>query len=203
MVAYEKAVRSVGVGALEVSVAGPRTGSISDCTTRRSIEHRWFPVASSFNTTWAQLTSKYQNKLNATDPAGGSLYARIDEIFAKFASNHVIFVDPKYIGDAGQRQDLIDQMLAAAPAEHWVLKGYYDNASLTTAARTAGIATWGLLLRPRTLPHSIRLRRTGTCSALTWQRPLSNGQWSRLGEAGHRVLHHGRGDPGGSNDEGC
>ena len=35
----------------------------------------------------------------------------------------MIFVDPKYIGDAGQRQDLIDQMLAAAPAEHWVPQG--------------------------------------------------------------------------------
>ena len=142
MVAYEKAVE-LGVGALEVSVARTKDGvyfGLHDKTLDRTSLVSGGIDPSTL--TWAQLTSKYQNKLNATDPAGVP-YARIDEIFAKFASNHVIFVDPKYIGDAGQRQDLIDQMLAAAPAEHWVLKGYYDNASLTTAARTAGIATWG------------------------------------------------------------
>lgn len=142
MLAYEKAVE-LGVGALEVSVARTKDGvyfGLHDKTLDRTSLVSGGIDPSTL--TWAQLTSKYQNKLNATDPEGVP-YARIDEIFAKFASNHVIFVDPKYIGDAGQRQDLIDQMLAAAPAEHWVLKGYYDNASLTTAARTAGIATWG------------------------------------------------------------
>ena len=122
MVAYEKAVE-LGVGALEVSVARTKDGvyfGLHDKTLDRTSLVSGGIDPSTL--TWAQLTSKYQNKLNATDPAGVP-YARIDEIFAKFASNHVIFVDPKYIGDAGQRQDLIDQMLAAAPAEHWVLKG--------------------------------------------------------------------------------
>ena len=130
--------------------------------TRRSIEHRWFPVASILQHLPGRNSSGHQNKLNATDPAGVLMRESMRSLRSLPAT--VIFVDPKYIGDAGQRQDLIDQMLAAAPAEHWVLKGYYDNASATTAARTAGIATWGYYYG-RDLAASDRLRRTGTCSA--------------------------------------
>ena len=142
MLAYENAVES-GVGAIEVSVARTKDGvffGLHDKTIDRTSG-----VAGDVDPTtltWAELSSKYQNKLNAPT-AQGVPYVQVSEIFAKFAATHVIFVDPKYIGDAQQRQDLLGQMLAAAPAEHWVLKGYYDNASLTTAAREVGIATWG------------------------------------------------------------
>ena len=55
----------------------------------------------------------------------------------------MIFVDPKYIGDAARRDELIELMLSFAPAEHWVLKGYYDNATLASAAQDAEIQSWG------------------------------------------------------------
>lgn len=142
MTAYANAARW-GTGALEVSVARTKDGvyfGLHDKTLDRTSQ-----VAGNIDPTtltWAELTANYRNKLNAASPEGES-YAQVSEIFAKFASDHVIFVDAKYIGDAQQRAELVDQMLAAAPADHWVLKGYYDNASLTTLARDEGIATWG------------------------------------------------------------
>lgn len=142
MVAYTEAAR-LGVGALEVSVARTKDGvffGLHDQTLDRTSE-----VTGNIDPatlTWAELNATYKNKLNASTPDGVP-YAQVSEIFGEFARDHVIFVDPKYIGDPQQRADLIDQMLEAAPAEHWVLKGYNDNVALTKAAREAGIQTWG------------------------------------------------------------
>lgn len=142
MIAYESASQS-GIGALEVSVARTKDGvffGLHDKTLDRTSEVTGNIDPSTL--TWEELSSTYTNKLNASTPDGVP-YAQISEIFGKFAETHVIFVDPKYIGDPQQRTDLIDQMLEAAPAEHWVLKGYNDNTALTEAARDAGIQTWG------------------------------------------------------------
>ena len=142
MVAYTEAAQR-GVGALEVSVARTKDGvffGLHDQTLDRTAEVTGDVDPTTL--TWAELTAKYTNKLNASSPDGVP-YAQLSEIFGQFALDHVIFVDPKYIGDPQQRADLIDQMLDAAPAEHWVLKGYHDNIALTKAAREAGIQTWG------------------------------------------------------------
>lgn len=139
---YTKAVE-LGVGAIEVSVARTKDGKffgLHDKTLDRTSEVNG--DVDPANLTWAELTAKYQNKLNSASPAGEP-YTLVSDIFAKFASNHVIFVDPKYIGDSDSRAELIDQMLSYAPAEHWVLKGYYDNTTLAAAARQAQIQTWG------------------------------------------------------------
>lgn len=140
--AYDNAVRW-GVGALELSVARTSDGvffGLHDATLDRTSK-----VSGSVNPkdlTWQQLTSQYQNKLNAPSAAGVP-YASAEEIFRKFANDHVIFVDPKYIGDSQERNDLVDLMLSYAPADHWVLKGFYNDTQLASLARDRGIASWG------------------------------------------------------------
>jgi hypothetical protein len=142
MLAYTNAA-AWGIGALEVSVARTKDGvyfGLHDKTLDRTSE-----VTGDIDPTtltWAELSTTYRNKLNAPTPDGVP-YVQVSEIFDKFASNHVIFVDTKYIGDPAQRAELIEQMLSAAPADHWVLKGYYDNESLTELARDEGIESWG------------------------------------------------------------
>ena len=131
------------MGAIEVSVARTKDGKffgLHDKTLDRTslVSGGIDPTT----LTWAELTSKYQNKLNASSPQGEP-YTLVSEVFEEFASNHVIFVDPKYIGDAARRDELIELMLSFAPAEHWVLKGYYDNATLASAAQDAEIQSWG------------------------------------------------------------
>ncbi len=142
LLAYRNAAEW-GVGALEVSVARSKDGvyfGLHDKTLDRTSQ-----VAGDIDPatlTWDEITTSYRNKLNSTTTQGEP-YTRVTEIFEEFASTHVIFVDTKYIGDPGQRAELVELMLAAAPADHWVLKGYYDNISLTSLARDNEIASWG------------------------------------------------------------
>lgn len=140
--AYDNAVQW-GVGALELSVARTSDGvffGLHDATLDRTSKLTGSIKPSDL--TWEQLTSRYQNRLNATNPAGVP-YASAEEIFRKFARDHVIFVDPKYVAGTQERNDLVDLMLSYAPADHWVLKGFYNDVQLASLARDRGIASWG------------------------------------------------------------
>ena len=140
--AYTQAV-SLGVDALEVSVARTRDGvffGLHDRTLDRTSK-----ISGQVDPTtleWADLKARYKNKLNSTDPAGED-YTPVSDVFGTFAASRVIFVDTKYIGDQQQRTDLINLMLSYAPADHWVLKGYYTDAALAHQARQVGIQSWG------------------------------------------------------------
>lgn len=142
MTAYENAA-NWGMGALEVSVARTSDGQyfgLHDSTLDRTSQ-----VTGNIDPgtlTWDELRTTYQNKLNASSPAGVD-YTLVTDVFERFARDHVIFVDTKYIGGSTQRQELVDMMLSVAPAEHWVLKGYYDDRNLAQLAKSAGIASWG------------------------------------------------------------
>lgn len=140
--AYTQATE-YGIGAIEVSVARTKDGKFFGLHDRTLDRTSKVPGGvDPANLTWAELTAKYQNKLNSKSPEGEP-YTLASDIFEKFANDHVIFVDPKYIGDEAARTELIEQMLSYAPADHWVLKGYYDNTALATAARDADIQSWG------------------------------------------------------------
>ncbi|MFA7265912.1 MAG: glycerophosphodiester phosphodiesterase family protein [Candidatus Nanopelagicales bacterium] len=184
MQAYENAAE-LGIGALEVSVARTKDGvffGLHDKTLDRTSQ-----VTGNIDPatlTWDELNATYRNKLNASTPEGVP-YAQVSEIFETFARSHVIFVDPKYIGDPQQRTELIDQMLEAAPAEHWVLKGYYDNAALTKAARDVGIQTWGYYYG-RDLP---RLAETApNWDMLGLEQNATPAQWQTVTAQGKPVI---------------
>lgn len=142
LAAYSNAA-AWGAGAIEVSVARTKDGEyfgLHDATldrtslTRGAVDPRTL--------TWAELTTTYRNKLNAT-ASDGEPYAALSQIFAAHAGRRVIFVDTKYIGADAHRDELIDLMLSYAPAQTWVLKGYYDDAELAMLARDAGVTSWG------------------------------------------------------------
>jgi len=142
MSAYDSSA-AWGMGALEVSVARTKDGDffgLHDRTLDRT--SKTTESTDPTTLTWDELSATYTNKLNASSPAGEP-YMPVAELFAKYASNHVIFVDTKYIGKASERRELVDLMLSYAPAAHWVLKGYYDDAALTRIARSEGIQSWG------------------------------------------------------------
>ncbi|NQU35988.1 MAG: hypothetical protein HQ526_00145 [Actinobacteria bacterium] len=142
MLAYSNAA-SWGMGALEVSVARTKDGvyfGLHDKTLDRTSKVTGDVDPATL--TWDELTAQYKNKLNAPTSEGVP-YAPVSEIFEAYAQDHVIFVDPKYIGDSAELAELIEEMLAAAAADHWVLKGYNDNVSLAKLGRDEGIASWG------------------------------------------------------------
>lgn len=184
MSAYSQAV-DWGVGALELSVSRTADGvffGLHDATLDRTSE-----VSGNVDPTkltWGALTSQYKNKLNAPTPSGVD-YTSANDIFAAFAKDHVIFVDPKYVGNTEQRTDLIKLMLSYAPADHWVLKGYYDDSSLTPLAHQYGIRTWGYYF-----PGDVaKLDQTAdNWDMLGLQVSASDAQWQQVKAKGKPVI---------------
>lgn len=184
MAAYNNAA-AWGAGALEVSVARTKDGrffGLHDATLDRTSQ-----VSGSIDPrtlTWAELTASYRNTLNAATVAGEP-YAELSEVFAAHARSRVIFVDTKYIGDLEHRQELITLMLSYAPAEHWVLKGYYDDLELATLAADAGITSWGYYYA-RDLDELATTQERW--SMLGLEVDASSEQWSLINTAGKPTI---------------
>ena len=181
MSAYENSVKW-GMGALELSVNRTSDGvffGLHDATLDRTSD-----VTGNINPntiTWDHLVSTYKNKLNAPTPAGVD-YTKASDVFAAYAKDHVIFVDTKYIGNTQQRIDLINLMLSYASADHWVLKGYYNDATLTPLAHQYDIQTWGYYFArdltnfSQTYPNWDMLGVELSASSDQWKRATDTGK---------------------------
>lgn len=181
LTAYRNAT-AWGVDALEISVARTSDGvffGLHDETLDRTSGITGSVKPDTL--TWSQLTARYRNKLNSSSPEGES-YTRASDVFSAFASDHVIFVDTKYVSSTQQRSDLINLMLSYAPASHWVLKDFYDDLALTVLAHRAGIQTWGyyyskdLAQLDRTAPNWDLLGLAVDASAAEWDQVKAKGQ---------------------------
>lgn len=135
--------------------------------------------------TWATLTANYQ----ITNGADGIVrpYYRLDDLIADYGDTHVLMLDPKH-RHSSHRSEFLDICEQLGP-ERCIVKFYYSESSLATAAAARGLKSWGYCYEADLTDPQLNTR-LAPWTLLGLEYSASPGAWTTIKSYGKPVIGH-------------